>query len=104
MRELIDYLSGLTPQDQSAFAARCQTSIGYLRKAVSVKQKLGVELCIRLDRESGGAIRCERLRPGLDWEHLRAVALRASADAKEKAPANKSQAAIEKIANEAANA
>lgn len=97
MRELIDYLSGLTPQDQSAFAARCQTSIGYLRKAVSAKQKLGVELCIRLDRESGGAIRCEQLRPNLDWEHLRAVALRASENSKPnqpQAPANQARAAI----------
>ena len=66
--------------EREQFAARCHTSVGYLRKAVSTKQQLGVELCLHLDRESGGVLRCERLFPGLDWEYLRQVACRDGVD------------------------
>lgn len=76
MHEILDYLRSLDPQAREAFAARCRTSVGYLRKAVSARQQLGVELCISLDRESGGVLRCERLFPGLDWDYLREVARR----------------------------
>lgn len=62
--------------ERERFAARCHTSVGYLRKAVSTRQQLGVELCLHLDRESEGVLRCERLFPGLDWEYLRQVACR----------------------------
>lgn len=76
MQEILDYLRNLSPPERDAFAERCKTTVGYLRKAVSTKQQLGVELCISLDRESGGAVHCERLCPALDWDYLRKVALR----------------------------
>ncbi len=79
MHEILDYLRNLPPPERDAFAERCKTTVGYLRKAVSTKQQLGVELCISLDRESGGALRCERLCPGLDWDYLRKAALREGA-------------------------
>lgn len=75
MQEILEYLRCLPPEERAAFAKRCGTSIGYLRKAVSVKQQIGVELCIRLERESAGALRCERLYPSLDWSYLRRSAL-----------------------------
>jgi DNA-binding transcriptional regulator YdaS (Cro superfamily) len=75
MHEILQYLRTLPVEERDAFAARCKTTVGYLRKAVSVKQQLGVELCVNLERESGGALRCERLFPGLDWEYLRRSAL-----------------------------
>ena len=28
-------------------------------------------LCIKVDRESGGVVRCEDLRPDVDWAYLR---------------------------------
>jgi DNA-binding transcriptional regulator YdaS (Cro superfamily) len=76
MQEILEYLRSLSPPEREAFAERCHTSVGYLRKAVSTKQQLGVELCIHLDRESGGVLKCERLFPGLDWEYLRKAAQR----------------------------
>ncbi|WP_440105385.1 hypothetical protein [Acidovorax sp. BL-A-41-H1] len=80
MQEILEYLRGLSPPEREAFAERCHTSVGYLRKAVSTRQQLGVELCIHLDRESGGVLRCERLFPGLDWDYLRKAAQRKTAD------------------------
>ena len=80
MQEILDYLRSLSPAEREAFAARCETSVGYLRKAVSAGQQLGVELCLRLDRESGGALRCERLFPAIDWGYLQEVARRQASE------------------------
>lgn len=73
MDGLLAFLNSLPSDRQRSFAGACDTSIGYLRKACSVKQKLGAELCIALERESGGAITCEALRPDVDWAYLRAT-------------------------------
>lgn len=73
MDKLLAYLNGLTKAERSALAIRCETSEGYLRKAISKGQRLGERLCINLERESGRAIRCEELRPDVDWAYLRAT-------------------------------
>jgi DNA-binding transcriptional regulator YdaS (Cro superfamily) len=65
------FLKGKPLQDQEDFADRCGTTIGYLRKAMSVKDRLGADLVLLLERESGGFVRCERLRPDVDWAYLR---------------------------------
>ena len=74
MEKLLTYLNGLPKSDRLAFAARCETSEGYLRKAISKGQRLGESLCINIDRESSGAVRCEDLRPDVDWAYLRDAA------------------------------
>ena len=75
MKELIEYLKSLGgDEQQDDFARRCGTSIGYLRKAHYAKQSLGESLCINIDRESGGVVTCESLRPDVDWAYLRASA------------------------------
>lgn len=52
-------------------AAACGTSLGYLRKACSTGQRIGEKICIAIERESDGAVRCEDLRPDVDWAYLR---------------------------------
>ncbi|WP_167760118.1 hypothetical protein [Paraburkholderia pallida] len=47
MDKLLAYLNSLSPDAQRDFARRCGTTIGYLRKAISAGQKLGLELCIK---------------------------------------------------------
>lgn len=74
MDTLRAYLSSLSPAEQLAYAKRCGTSIGYLRKAISKGQRLGTTLCINLDRESGRAVRLEELRPDPDWDYVRSTA------------------------------
>lgn len=74
MKSITVYLAGLPVEEREPFARRCGTTIGYLRKAVSVGQRLGESLCIALERESGRQIRCEELRPDVDWAYLRGTA------------------------------
>lgn len=74
MEKLREYLNDLSPKEQESFATRCETSIGYLRKAISAKQLLGPNLVIAIERESKGSVNCEDLRPDVDWEFLRNTA------------------------------
>jgi len=71
MNTLKIYLNSLPLLDQKAFSVRCGTSLGYLRKAISVGQCIGESLCINIERESCGAVTCEELRPDVDWAYLR---------------------------------
>lgn len=73
MQKLLTYLNGLPKADRQSFVARCGTSEGYLRKAVSKGQRLGESLCIAIDRESRGAVRCEDIRADVDWAYLRSA-------------------------------
>lgn len=73
METLRTYLNDLSTADQADFCRRCKTSIGYLRKAISIGQRLGESLVIDIERESSGRVRCEDLRPDLSerWAYLR---------------------------------
>lgn len=71
MQKLLAYLNALPRAAQIDFASRCGTSVGYLRKAISTGQKIGESLCIRIERESSRAVRCEDIRPDVDWLYLR---------------------------------
>ena len=71
MESLRTYLNSLTPTEQAAFAFRCGTTLGYLRKALSIRQQLGADLCIEIERESARRVRVEALRPDVDWAYLR---------------------------------
>ena len=71
MQKLLIYLNGLKKDDRAAYAAACDTTEGYLRKAISKGQSLGAELCILLERESNRKVSCEDLRPDVDWAYLR---------------------------------
>jgi len=68
MEKLIAYLNSLSTDDQVRFADSCGTSVGYFRKAASVGQKIGAEICVSAERESGNAVTRRDLRPD-DW-HL----------------------------------
>lgn len=74
MEKLREYLNGLNPDEQERFARRCDTSVGYLRKAISTKQLLGPNLVIAIERESGGTVTCEDVRSDVDWAFLRNTA------------------------------
>lgn len=71
MKSLHAYLNKLPKEERQGFIQRCGTSEGYLRKAISLGTRIGENLCINIDRESGGAVRCEDLRPDVDWAYLR---------------------------------
>lgn len=73
MEKLLDYLNALSKPDRATFVFRCETSEGYLRKAVSTRQRLSAELCMRIDLHSEAAVVCEDLRPDLNWAYIRAT-------------------------------
>ena len=74
MDKLLAFLNGLDRAKRQAFCTACGTTEGYLRKAISVRQPIGLALCIDIDRESGGAVTCEDVRPDIDWGYLRGSA------------------------------
>ena len=67
--ELRQYLNGMTASEQANFAKRCDTSVGYLRKALSINQLLGPALCVSIERESTRQVTRQELRPN-DWQSL----------------------------------
>lgn len=69
MRLLLEYLNSLPVAEQSSFAQRCGTTVGYLRKAASVGQLFNPATCVRLEVESGGVIARPMLRPD-DWQDI----------------------------------
>lgn len=69
MEKLLSYLNSLPKQDRVRYVDACQTSEGYLRKAISTGQRLGIGLCSRLERESNRAVTRRDLRPD-DWESI----------------------------------
>jgi DNA-binding transcriptional regulator YdaS (Cro superfamily) len=71
MERLKAFLNGLSPPAQAEFARRSGTTIGYLRKCLSTRQKIGERICINIERESDRAVRCEDIRADVDWACLR---------------------------------
>lgn len=66
MERLREFLNNMSPEEQAAFARRCGTSIGYLRKAISVGQTLGETLALNIERESAGSVPLCSIRQDLD--------------------------------------
>lgn len=82
MEALRTYLNSLSPDKQESFADKCDTSISYLRKAISVRHKMGERLVIAIEKASSGQVRCEDLRPDVDWSFLRGTSSRKPARAR----------------------
>lgn len=70
METLRNYLNSLDLDAQMAYAVRCDTTIGYLRKALSRGQKFDGALARMLDIESGSAVKRADLRPDI-WPELK---------------------------------
>lgn len=70
LMELKSFYLSMDPDERDRFAIRCGTSIGHFRNVVYGKL-CGEKLAINIERESAGCIRCEGLRPDVDWAVLR---------------------------------
>lgn len=71
MEPLRQYLNSLTRPEQEAFCTRCGTTLGYLRKAISMGQRLNGGLAVAIERETGGVVPVEVTRPDIDWSVVR---------------------------------
>lgn len=69
METLRNYLNALSLERQRVFAVSCGTSLEYLRKAISKKQKLGAALSVLIETNSGGSVSRKNLHPD-DWEKI----------------------------------
>lgn len=68
-----DYWYSLKPgAEREAFATRCESTVGYLNLVASGNATAGESLAIRIERESGAAVRVEVIRPDVDWKVIRA--------------------------------
>lgn len=65
MQTLRTYLSTLSPTQQAVFAERAGTTIGYLRKALSKRQRFDGALVRQLNLESAGSVSLTDLRPDI---------------------------------------
>lgn len=72
MSKLLTFLNTLDTDEQERFARRCGTSVGYIRKAVSSGQKFGPSLCLRFEKETGGAVKCADMNEEFAKDLLRA--------------------------------
>ena len=72
MEKLRAYLNSMQTDEQVNFAIACGTTINYLRKRLSDKSAaLGEKICIEIEDKSKGQVRCEELRPDVNWSVLR---------------------------------
>lgn len=69
METLRTYLNSLALGKQREFAESCETTIEYLRKAISKGQKLGPALSVLIETNSRGAVSRKDLHP-TDWEKI----------------------------------
>ncbi len=70
---LKDFLKTLDSSQQSVFAESCGTSIGQLKQVAGEFRRAGEALAINIERESGGKVACESLRPDVDWNYIRST-------------------------------
>lgn len=66
-----DYWYALPKAERAAFAERCETTVGYLNLVASNNAKAGEGLAMRIERESGGQVPVEEIRPDAPWEVVR---------------------------------
>lgn len=63
MKKLIAHINSLSMEERRALESACGTTIGYLRKAVSINQKLGAETCVAIEKFFMGEVSRKDLRP-----------------------------------------
>ncbi|RKG36862.1 MULTISPECIES: hypothetical protein [Acinetobacter] len=69
--QLKNHLLSLTLEGREAFAKECLTTVGNLQQIIYVNKKCGAPLAIRIDKASGGKVRCDSLCPEADFNYLR---------------------------------
>jgi DNA-binding transcriptional regulator YdaS (Cro superfamily) len=69
MNKLLAYLNSLDQPAQKAFAEACGTTVGYLRKAISINQLLSAAVCVAIERETNRFVSRQDLRSD-DWEAI----------------------------------
>lgn len=69
--ELKDYIAELSGDERTKFAAACESTVGHLKNVSYGYRPCAEKLAIAIERETKGGVRCEDLRPDVDWAFLR---------------------------------
>lgn len=69
--DLKTYLLSIPMPERARLARACGTSYAHLRNVAYGSKRCAESLAINIDRETDGAVRCEGLRPDVDWAYLR---------------------------------
>lgn len=74
--KLIEYLRTLSVDERAAFARRCKTTPNHLRNVSYDQKTCGEDLAMAIERESGGQVTVEEMRPDLAdlWAYMRGTA------------------------------
>lgn len=88
----MDLKTYLKTHKQVDLARALGVTQGAVHQWASGLTRVAVERCIEIERATARAVRCEDLRPDVDWGYLRGTA-----------PANQAQAAIKTVAQEVAH-
>lgn len=56
MEKLLKYINSMKKEEQSAFAVSVGTTIGQMRKAIYIGQKLSPKVCVKIEKETKGQI------------------------------------------------
>jgi hypothetical protein len=64
-RRLLAFINALSEPERENFAARCGTTVGYLRKAISIKQDLGSDLSLLIETHTQDLVSIKELNPDL---------------------------------------
>jgi len=70
-QDLLDHINSLSTEEQFYFAQKCETSAAHIRNIAHGYSPCSEKLAISLDRESHGKVKCEGLRPDVDWPYLK---------------------------------
>ena len=72
MDELKAFIKAL-PDDaaREAFAVRCKSTLGHIKNVMYGTRDAAPELAAAIERETCGAVRCERLRHDLVWRRMK---------------------------------
>lgn len=76
--DLKTFIKSIPVADREGFANRCGTTANHLRNVAYGLKPCGEALCINIERETAGAVRCETLRPDVDWAYIRGTAKHAA--------------------------
>ena len=63
MDKLKAHINSMTTLEQFFFAHRCGTTIGYIRKRISIGGRFGPKIAAAIDRETGGKIPFAEIGP-----------------------------------------
>ncbi|SMF93962.1 hypothetical protein SAMN02949497_1258 [Methylomagnum ishizawai] len=81
--DLKTYLRSLSQQQKEDFATRCSCTLQHIKFVAYRAKQASETLAMAIERQSGGAVTVEELRPDLieHWAYIRGTAKRVPEDA-----------------------